>query len=68
MRYCRNFFRQPDLEFGRLSVKEFDVSEGWPLDAGGSNDDQFESVSGHGYDEQKGMKFIKVYFNEDISA
>jgi hypothetical protein len=30
--------------------------------------DQPEPVLERGFDEQKGMKFIKVYFNEDVSA
>jgi len=30
--------------------------------------DQAESVIERGFDEQKGMKFIKVFFNEDVSA
>jgi hypothetical protein len=30
--------------------------------------DQSESVIERGYDEGKGMKFIKVFFNEDVSV
>ncbi|MFZ4596813.1 MAG: nucleoid-associated protein, partial [Verrucomicrobiaceae bacterium] len=30
--------------------------------------DQADSVIERGFDEQKGMKFIKVFFNEDISS